>query len=64
MNVRDTTGAGDTFNGVLAAGLARGEALPEAARRANAAAAMSVRSEGARGGMPAAREVDAFLTSG
>ncbi|MCE0766991.1 PfkB family carbohydrate kinase [Pseudonocardia kujensis] len=62
--VRDTTGAGDTFNGVLAAGLASGHALPEAARRANAAAAMSVRSEGARGGMPAARAVDAFLTSG
>lgn len=62
--VRDTTGAGDTFNGVLATGLARGQALPEAAQWANAAAAMSVRGQGARGGMPAAREIDAFLTSG
>ena len=30
----DTTGAGDTFNGVLAAGLARGWQLERAAREA------------------------------
>ena len=38
----DTTGAGDTFNGVLAACLARGVALEAAAEEANAAAARSV----------------------
>ena len=38
----DTTGAGDTFNGVLAACLARGMDLEAAAQEANAAAARSV----------------------
>ena len=38
----DTTGAGDTFNGVLAARLAEGEALADACRAANAAAGESV----------------------
>ena len=38
----DTTGAGDTFNGVLAACLARGLELEAAAVEANAAAAQSV----------------------
>lgn len=38
----DTTGAGDTFNGVLAARLAEGEALAEACRAANAAAGLEV----------------------
>ena len=40
--VVDTTGAGDTFNGVLAAGLAEGLDLRSAAIRANAAAGRSV----------------------
>ncbi len=38
----DTTGAGDAFNGVLAACLARGAGLEAAAEEANAAAALSV----------------------
>jgi ribokinase len=45
----DTTGAGDVFNGVLAAGLASGLDLAEAARRAIEAASASVRRAGARG---------------
>jgi ribokinase len=57
--VRDTTGAGDTFSGVLAAGLARGWELERAARWATAAAALSVTRSGARGGMPAASEIEA-----
>jgi ribokinase len=58
--VRDTTGAGDTFSGVLAAGLARGWELDRAARWATAAAALSVTKSGARGGMPAASEIEAI----
>jgi ribokinase len=45
----DTTGAGDAFNGVLAAGLAAGLDLAEAARRAVEAASTSVQAPGARG---------------
>jgi ribokinase len=56
--VRDTTGAGDTFSGVFAAGLARGWELDRAARWATAAAALSVTKSGARGGMPAASEIE------
>lgn len=54
----DATGAGDTFNGVLAAGLAAGMGLAGAARRATIAASFSVRSMGARSGMPSAKEID------
>jgi len=50
--VCDTTGAGDTFNGVFAAQLAAGAGLLDAARAANVAAALSVAQVGARGGMP------------
>lgn len=57
----DTTGAGDTFNGVLAAGIARGWALDRAARWATVAAALSVTQSGARGGMPTASRVEALV---
>jgi len=49
VDVVDTTGAGDAFNGVLAAGLAAGLELEAAARRAVEAATASVRVAGARG---------------
>ena len=52
VRVVDTTGAGDTFNGVLAASLAAGESLTEAAELAVHAASLSVEAPGARGGMP------------
>lgn len=58
--VRDTTGAGDTFNGVLAAGLAAGESLDAAVRTASVAASLSVTRVGARAGMPGA---DAITTA-
>ncbi|UQS23883.1 ribokinase [Amycolatopsis thermalba] len=54
----DTTGAGDTFCGVLAAGLARGLALPEAARLAGVAAALAVTRPGAQDAVPTAAEVE------
>jgi ribokinase len=50
--VVDTTGAGDTFNGVLATWLAGGASLEAAIVAANAAASLSVGAAGAREGMP------------
>jgi ribokinase len=57
----DTTGAGDTFNGVLAAWLAGGASLSEAIAAANVAAALSVGAAGARGGMPSRSAIEAAL---
>jgi len=48
----DTTGAGDTFVGVLAAGLERRLALPAALREASAAAALACLANGAQSAMP------------
>jgi ribokinase len=59
--VVDTTGAGDTVNGALAAELAAGRPLADAARFALAAAALSTEGEGARGGMPSRERVEASL---
>jgi ribokinase len=57
----DAVGAGDALNGALAAGLAGGSPLPEAARRAIVAASLAVTRAGARGGMPTSIELDAAL---
>ena len=59
--VVDTTGAGDTFCGVLAAWLAEGHPLGEAIEAANAAGALSVAAVGARAGMPTREALDTFL---
>ena len=48
----DTTGAGDAFVGALAAGLAAGRTLPEAAARATRVAAASVQHLGAQVSYP------------
>ncbi|WP_406633385.1 ribokinase [Amycolatopsis sp. WGS_07] len=60
----DTTGAGDTFCGVLAAALAEDRPLREAAERAGAAAALAVTRPGAQSAVPTAAEVAAFATGG
>ena len=49
VDVVDTTGAGDAFNGALACALAGGDALADAVRSAVAVAAESTRTAGARG---------------
>lgn len=54
----DTTAAGDVFNGVLAAGLARGLAWKESLKRANRAAALSVTRMGAQSSAPYLREIE------
>jgi ribokinase len=56
--VVDTTGAGDCFNGVLAAGLAGGTGLAAAVRDGVVAAALSVGTAGAREGMPDIQAID------
>ncbi|WP_285116176.1 PfkB family carbohydrate kinase [Leifsonia sp. fls2-241-R2A-40a] len=58
----DTTGAGDAFGGVLAAALARGAGVMEAARRASAAAAIAVTREGPATA-PTSAEIDALLAA-
>jgi ribokinase len=57
VDVVDTTGAGDTVNGALAAELAAGRSLRDAVCFALAAAALSTRAAGAREGMPRRDEV-------
>ncbi|EUJ41677.1 ribokinase [Brochothrix campestris] len=59
--VTDTTGAGDTFNGAFAVGLAEGQSLAEAVRFGNAAAALSVQKLGAQSGMPTRAAVEELL---
>ncbi len=58
----DTTGAGDTLTGVLAASLAQGYDLRASLRRAVAAAALAVTKPGARAGMPTPAELERLLT--
>ncbi|MDP4469376.1 ribokinase [Staphylococcus hyicus] len=57
-DVKDTTGAGDTFNGALAVGLQKGFALDKAIELANLAASFSVTGMGAQGGMPTWQEIE------
>jgi sugar/nucleoside kinase (ribokinase family) len=56
----DTTGAGDAHSGVFLAGLAAGLTVADAARRANAAAALTVTRPGAATS-PTRAELDRFL---
>ncbi len=62
VKAADTTAAGDTFNGALAACLAEGGTLPQAIDFANAAAALSVTRAGAQASIPSRRRVDRFLS--
>ena len=57
----DTVGAGDAFNGNLAASLAEGLSLKKALRRACAAGALAVTKAGAQGSLPTRSGVDALL---
>jgi len=61
VDTKDTTGAGDTFNGAFAMKIASGVELNESILFANAAAALSVTKVGAQGGMPVKEEVERFL---
>ena len=64
VKVLDTTGAGDTFCGTLVAALSQGEAMPDALRRASAAAALACTNLGAQSSIPTAQAVAALLAQG
>lgn len=57
----DTTGAGDTFCGVLVAALAQGLPMAQALRQASAASALACTVAGAQSSIPSARAVAHFL---
>jgi ribokinase len=57
----DTTGAGDTFVGVLAASLAEGMAFEAGLRRAAAAGSLACLALGAQAAMPRAADLDAAV---
>lgn len=61
VEVVDTTGAGDSFNGALAVALSEGQSLYEACQFACAVGALSVTKFGAQSGMPTKDEVEHFL---
>lgn len=61
VNAVDPTGAGDTFNGVLAASLTRGATLDEAVLRATRAGAMATRTFGTIAAIPTAEELNDFI---
>ena len=64
VTVVDTTGAGDALNGALAASLAAGAGLEEAATTAVLAASLSTTRAGAREGMPASTELSSHAELG
>jgi len=61
VNVVETTGAGDAFNGAFAVALGEGRPPEEAVRFACATAALSVTRRGTAPSMPARGEIDALL---
>lgn len=61
MEVVDTTGAGDVFNGTLAASIAMGDDLAGAMQKASAAATISITSRSAENSAPSLSEVMALI---
>lgn len=61
VEVVDTTGAGDTFCGVLVAALARDASMSVALREASAASALACTRLGAQSSIPSRAEVEALL---
>jgi ribokinase len=63
VEARDSTAAGDAFNGGLASALARGLSLEEAVRQANLVGALSVTKMGAQPSLPTEDELRRFAES-
>lgn len=60
-NVVDTTGAGDTFNGVLTACIANGDNMPTACKKANIASAIKVTRKYILDSIPTREEIENYL---
>jgi ribokinase len=63
VEVVDTTGAGDAFNGALAVGLSAGGTLEQVIPLASAAAALTCTRRGAQDSLPSRADVERFLQS-
>lgn len=61
VKVVDTVGAGDTFNGNLAAFLSRGMNLQHAIRKAMYASSMKLKEKSAQSGMPYLEDLEEFI---
>ncbi len=61
VQAADTVGAGDAFNGAVAAALIHGLSLPEAIRHGAAAGAWSVARRGAQASMPTPEQIQKIL---
>lgn len=61
VEVLDTTGAGDTFNGVFTYYISKGKSLAEACESAVYAASLSTTKMGAQSGMPTKEELVTFI---
>lgn len=61
VEVVDTTGAGDTFNGILATCILSGEKFQNAVKKASIGASLAIRKLGAQSGMPSEEEIEMAL---
>ncbi|EUJ26020.1 ribokinase [Listeria cornellensis FSL F6-0969] len=61
VDVKDSTGAGDTFNGAFAVAITTGKTLRDSVCFANQAAAQSTTKIGAQVGMPLFEDIEANL---
>ena len=59
--IRDTTGAGDSFNGAFLACIAKGMSARKAAEYGAAASSFVIQKEGARTGQEDLEKIEAFL---
>lgn len=61
VDVKDTTGAGDTFNGALAVSITEGNTLYESVKYAVIASGLSVTKLGAQSGMPKKEDIKQYI---
>lgn len=61
VEVVDTTGAGDTFNGILAYAIAENKPLGDAVKLAGIGASLSITGLGAQTGMPSLEKIQPYL---